>query len=224
VSDVERGVGRRYAHESYSEAEQEAIRSAIRAFIEPKAMAGQTRFRASQAAVARAAHTQQKLVQLHYKALISEEALAAEQERIETERAHARRLSAMATYEANEVFEALRIALSLVDEHVLWYGLSPMAKHLTTQAVFVKLIPTDADEVRAERQPLYEEMALVAEDLASGSHEVTRQIEAAQEQSRNDHDPDSRGHGSYFDQMAERVGFEPTRQVNPAHAISSRAP
>ncbi len=41
---------------------------------------------------------------------------------------------------------------------------------------------------------------------------------------RDDHDPVFRGHGSYFDEMAEREGFEPSRQVNPAHAISSRAP
>ncbi len=34
----------------------------------------------------------------------------------------------------------------------------------------------------------------------------------------------SSGRGSNKELLAERVGFEPTRRVNPAHAISSRAP
>src|ERR1039458_1456125 len=32
---------------------------------------------------------------------------------------------------------------------------------------------------------------------------------------QNDHDPDFRGRGSYFEQMAEREGFEPSDEVSP---------
>jgi site-specific DNA recombinase len=38
------------------------------------------------------------------------------------------------------------------------------------------------------------------------------------------HKPASFGRGWHKTFLAERVGFEPTRRVNPAHAISSRAP
>jgi hypothetical protein len=146
---------------------------------------------------------------------LAEEALAAEQRRIETERTAARRLEAMAAYQARDVFELLEIALGLVDERVLWDELTPNARRLTTQAIFVKLIPIHADEMRAQRQPVYEEIALLAEDLASGGHETARQIEAAREWARNGRDPGFRGHGSYLDQWRRGRDSNPRRTLPP---------
>ena len=117
------------------------------------------------------------------------------------------------------MFEALDLALALVDGHVLWDELDDNAKRLMTQAIFERLVPTPDDNVIAERTVLYEEIARLNADLASGGHETARQIREAWASAANgqdsaprpekDHDPDFRGHGSYFDQMAGASGFEP---------------
>ena len=223
VEQTERAIARRYRHETYKGNEQKIIREALRSYVQAKTKVA----RRESARHTRRLHDltgeQQKLVQLYYKGGVSEEVLKAEQARIESERTKARRWSQAATGEVKDVMQALKDALSLIDQRRLPYlTANSTERRLINQAIFHRLIITSVDSADGEPTPLYAQLAQLVRDLpapGTATHNGRPRPKTAPNKAKrspqNDHDPDFRGRGSYFEQMAERAGFEPAMEFNP---------
>jgi hypothetical protein len=155
--------------------------------------------------------------------------LVAEQARIKNERAQAQEWADAATRGVEDVDTALDDALLLLDDrHVSYAIATPGVRRLVNQSIYQRLTISDPDTVEAERTPFYD-----------GVHQLRRRPRkrpakpqagrkpphAARNRAsaQDDHDPLSGGRGSYIAQMAEREGFEPSNEVDPRYAISSRA-
>lgn len=144
---------------------------------------------------------QQKLVQLYYRGAVSEEVLQAEQTRIEAERTEARRWIESASHEAEDILDALKDALAIVDLcHETYLAASPKLRRLMNQAVFQQLLIC-TDDIEGEQQPTFHHLAHL-----SRSHQAPATTPAGQ----NDQDPHSSGGlGSNVRQMVRRQGLEP---------------
>jgi hypothetical protein len=104
---------------------------------------------------------QQKLIQLHYRNLVSEEVLQAEQQRIETERAQTRQWVESATHEAAEVLEAVNDALALVDRcHETYLAAEPHVRRLMNQAIFERLL-VSTDDTPGDQHPVFARIARI---------------------------------------------------------------
>jgi site-specific DNA recombinase len=134
--------------------------------------------------------------------------------------------------------QQLRMALELAgDVAEVYAGSSEQTKRGYNQAFFVKLfVRAEWDEdasqthawiTHAELTPPY--AALLAENFAE---DVLAEAETIKAQADAERAPESRsgspkpvggGAVSYYELMAEREGFEPSNEVNPRYAISSRA-
>ncbi len=114
--------------------------------------------------------------------------------------------------------DALEDALLILDENVLYECLPPSSRRLINQAVFVSLTVIDPDTIDAQRTPLYDTMAELVDETRQTTEAVlatrnkARRPADKDESAQNDHDPEFRGRGSYFEQMAERAGFEPAME------------
>jgi site-specific DNA recombinase len=209
VEPVERAIEARYEAMTLTAAQQKAIREALHDYVEAKADVARRESSRHTRRLRELTGEQQKLLQLFYKGKIAEEVLEAEQTRIETERTEARRWSAAAVREVNDVMQALNDALSLVNLGRLPYRTANTTeRRLINQAIFRRLIITSADTAEAEATPLYALLGELAGESRASEHKTRRSPQ-------NDHDPDFRGRGSYIDNMAEREGFEPSNEVSP---------
>jgi hypothetical protein len=120
-----------------------------------------------------------------------------------------------ATQAVDDVDAALTDALALVDDRRVPYTDQPEAtKRVINQAVFERLTIGIDGELNATPTPVYATLIPLKRALASTP---------AQSRAQKDPDPDFRGQGSHFAHMAEREGFEPSNEVDPRYAISSRA-
>ena len=89
---------------------------------------------------------QQKLLHAHYEGHVDGEVLAAEQTRIQHERAMAKKWVAAAKHDGAEVMEALEEALRLLDgASSLYRGATPHVRRLLNHALFVALYIVDGD-------------------------------------------------------------------------------
>ncbi len=229
VDKVEWAVERRYSSEYFNAEQQEALRQELRSLVEPNVQTAKRESERHTRRLRELTGHQQKLIQLYYRNLVSEEALAAEQERIEQERTEARRWAEAAAHDGREVMEALDEALALVDAGRLPYSdASPQVRRLMNQAIFLRLIVFDPDTAGGERTALYEELHRLADDLAQpmaeGPQNAKNRPQTADSGSpQHGTGPDFRGRCSDIIQMAEREGFEPSIRL-PVYTLSRRAP
>lgn len=125
---------------------------------------------------------QKNLLQLHHKGLVDDEVLAEEQQRIQTERAHARQMHEHASHEVADVLEAVDEALALVGPTFPYHEADdPVLRELLNQATHLELIPYIEDDwdgtgappvkVRGKRDPVY--------DMADAALGLDRQAAAA---------------------------------------------
>jgi site-specific DNA recombinase len=146
---------------------------------------------------------QQKLIQLHYRNLVSEEVLQAEQQRIETERGQARRWVESATHEASEVMEALKEALALVEYcHQVYLAAEPMVRRLMNQAIFERFL-VHTDDLGGEQQPVLARIDRIGQtygQLATAGAGRSQENQSPQFPG---------GFGSDVIQMVRRAGLEP---------------
>jgi len=123
---------------------------------------------------------------------------------------------------------ALEDALILLDENIVLYEALPSSsRRLVNQAIYLALIVRDPETIEAQRTPLYDAIASLVVELrsaekapkaATNCHRTTEN--KAELPSQDDHDPENRGRGSYFEQMAqERRDSNP----RPAPPIEIRA-
>ena len=198
--------------------ERDLVRARVRDHAEAKA---QTATRESERHARRLRELtdqQQKLIQLFYRDLVSEETLRAEQERIKTERAQAHRWSEAATRDVTDVMQALDEALSLLDRlHAPYRDATPSQRRLLNQALFSHIFVIDPGAVDCELTELYEGLIALARSLAQSHEEAAEGPPAGLAgpndpgRAQNDPDPIFRGRGSHFDKLAERAG----QRANP---------
>jgi site-specific DNA recombinase len=101
---------------------------------------------------------QEKLVQLYYRDLVSEDVFVAEQEKLKTERRAANRLQATATAQLEDVQEALEIALTRLDNVAQVYrDGTPLERRILNQAIFERIdIGPDGQATGTVLTPVYE--------------------------------------------------------------------
>ncbi len=218
VERTERAIVRRYQRETYKDDEQTKVREALHEYVESKAEVARRASQRHKRRLRELNGQQQKLVQLFYNGGVSEEVLQAEQKRISVEQTKAQQWADAAEAETRDVMDALEDALLLVDATTVIYERLPhSSRRLVNQAIFLMLIVSDPDTVEAKRTKLYDELATVVRALqaAENSQKPAIRPQNKDESPQNDHDPDFRGRGSYFKQMAERGGFEPPNEVTP---------
>ncbi len=97
---------------------------------------------------------QQKLLHLHYRGTVDEEVLASEQQRIDRERADARKWADAATHDAGEIMQALDEALTLLtDTQIVYAKATPHTRRLLNQALIAALLILDDWVVESEQTP-----------------------------------------------------------------------
>jgi hypothetical protein len=183
-----------------------------------------------------------RLLQLHMEEgdSVSPDAFREERGRMQGEIAAAE--ESLAETEQRLTLDArmLRMALEIAEDADRVYAeASDKLKRSYNQAFFKKIkVIADRDEdtgelvvrvVGVELTDTY--TVLTAETLVPGLRAEVEAFQSAPENGEDDLERSSSTGSdvaltpvSYFEVLAERVGFEPTRRVNPAHAISSRAP
>ncbi len=219
---TEAAIERFYATVTLSKPEQDALRVAMKAYVEARSKIGRREIERQTRRLRELQAQQQKLVQLYYRDAVSEDVLRAEQQRIKTETASAEQRKATADFEAQDTMRALDEALSLVDQASLPYLMaSPTQRRLLNQALYEQLLIEDnsgTEGVDAKQHPLYELLAPVARDLADSRPKPQSgriQANRARNHPRKEHDPTLAGSCSHFEQMAERAGFEPAMELTP---------
>jgi site-specific DNA recombinase len=222
VERTERAIIRRYKHETLTPSQREGVRRDLRAYVQTKAEVARRESARHNRRLRELTAQQQKLVQLFYNGGVSEEVLKAEQERIKTESAQARKWANAAKREVEDVMQALNDALALLDDHhVLYETLNTICRRLVNQAIFRRLIIRDPDTVEAERTTLYDQIAQLAQDhqdakkAAQNGQKRPRTARNKTRSPQDDHDPFSRGRGSDKSNMAGQSG----RPANPAATL-----
>lgn len=118
---TERAIISRYKRETYKQGEQDAIRQALREYVEGNAEVAQRNSERHARRLRELTGQQQKLLQAFYNVSVDEDVLKAEQERIETERAQAHKWAEAAVREVEDVIGALDNALLLLDDERIIY-------------------------------------------------------------------------------------------------------
>ena len=199
VGDVEQAVERFYAHVCLTPREQQIVRAAVKLHASALLQTAKRESERHARRLEELQREQQKLLHLFYKGSVAEEVLAAEQDRIESERAEAHRWADAAAQDANEVAQALKEALKLLkDPHIAYKRATPHVRRLLNQALFDALLIRDEDVAEAKPAPWVAEI----HRLAGSSLDY-------QEGRRNGHDPLSGAVGFNKAKMVPEEGLEP---------------
>jgi site-specific DNA recombinase len=213
VESVEQAVVRRMRREVFTSERQRQIRQAVREYVEPRLQNAKREAERHQRRLRELTAEQQKLAQLYYRDLVSEEVLAAEQARIEQERADAQKWNKAAAREVTDVMTALDEALKLVDAKTSPYATaSPTARRLLLQTIFERLIITE-DGAEGLRTPLFRELHILADDLQETESQAAHTARSRRGSGTKNTDPLSEGRCSDFANMAEGAGFEPANDL-----------
>jgi site-specific DNA recombinase len=157
---------------------------------------------------------QLNLVQLSYKRLVSDEVLAREQDRLESEQQQAKALLDKAQLQAEDIDASLEDALAKTSTPYATYKASgPFERRLLNQTFFKRiLIGEDSEVLGASLTPVYAALAAWHAPLGqpTGQEKPWKcPTPATQEAESTNPDPISRGRGLHFDQMVELGGLEP---------------
>jgi hypothetical protein len=146
--------------------------------------------------------------------------MQAEQDRIEAERTSAEHWSEAAKRQVEDVDQALKDALALIDLATAPYlTANPLERRLINLAIYLMLLVSHPDTIETKPTALYTQLVALARQLAQEAAQQRQNRPQAGRspgrQPQNDRDPDFRGRGSQYMQMAERAGFEPAMEFNP---------
>ncbi len=218
---IEREIERKYKTLLLKPEEQDAIREALHAHVSANAEVARGEAERHTRRVHELTGQQQKLIQLYYKGGVSEEVMQAEQQRIEAERTSAERWSDDAERQVADIDRALTDALALIDLATAPYlTADPLERRLINLAIYLMLVVYHPDTVEGKPTDLFAELIPLARQLAQ---EAAQEAQERGARPQDDRSPGFRGCGSQYMQMAEREGFEPSNEVDPRYAISSRA-
>ncbi|MGH2904128.1 MAG: recombinase zinc beta ribbon domain-containing protein [Solirubrobacteraceae bacterium] len=160
---------------------------------------------------------QARLVQLSYRGLVSDEVLASEQQRLETEKAQAQRLLDAAKLQASDVEAALDGALAKTrTPHATYIASTPLERRLLNQTFFKRiLIGEDHQVAGTTLTPVYAALASWHEPLGQPRPESTLAPRNGDTAPKNQgHEtanpgPLLRGQGLHMMPMVELGGLEP---------------
>ena len=220
--------------------EREQVRSAVRDYIEKKALVARSESDRHVRRLRELTTQQQKLVQLYYRDAVSIDVLHAEQARITAERAQVEHWATAARHQVDDVMTALDEALALVDAGQRAYdSATESQRRLLNLAIFdFFTVVEEPDDVMVEPQleAFYEQLVdFVAVRPANGNGRLDGQGRPAQARTAAlaaatgasngpDRDanpsPVSWGQGSHSERMAEGEGFEPSVAGLPLQRFS----
>ena len=218
VEAVERAVAAEYQTDraSVSDAERALVCQTVKEFAEAKALTATRESQRHARRLRELTDQQQKLVQLYYRDAISEEVLRAERERIDQERAQARKWAEAASSSVEDVKQAVDEATSLLDRRQIPYTDATLnQRRLINLALFTHIFIIDRDHVNCQPNELYKTLIALARRLSEAQKEAGEGPRAGQDGSPKRNRPVFRGRSSHFDQMAEREGFEPSMDEPP---------
>jgi site-specific DNA recombinase len=205
VHHVEDAVERFYAGVCLTPRQQQIVREAVEKHAGALLQTAQRESERHARRLQELQREQQKLLHLFYKGSVAEEVLAAEQSRIEAERAEARRWGEAAAHDAGEVTQRLEEALKLLKKsHIAYTRADPNVRRLLNQALFDALLIRDEDVAEAKPAPWVAEI----HRLAGSSLDCQESRERRGGKERNP-DPDFRGQGFNKAKMVPRAGLEP---------------
>ena len=224
VAAIEALVERYYReHELLTSTERADVRRAVQSFAGIKLEIAQQENDRAQLRLAQLKNEQQRLLQLHYRGLVDEDVLAAEQARIEHERAQARKWAEASAHDAKEIHEALEEALTVLRHARSAYDkASPTARRILNQALFTRIHVIDEDITGVEHAPW-----LAAAKAVAANPGIGRAYAAAQavEGPRKDLGPEFlQGLGSNIVKMVRMRGLEPPQSYLHTDLNRARLP
>ncbi len=161
--------------------------------------------------------SQARLVQLSYRELVSEEVLASEQQRLETEKRQVGRLLRQAELQMQEIKTALDGALSKTKTpHATYRASTPLERRLLNQTFFKRiLVSQEGQVVGTTLTPVYAALAAWNGTLGQPQAPIAahRRAPKTPVRTKANPDPSSSGRGLPFDSMVETVGIEPTSAI-----------
>ncbi|MGH2853022.1 MAG: recombinase family protein [Solirubrobacteraceae bacterium] len=140
---------------------QEQIRAELRRELSERTGVIQHEAERHERTLAQIEAKQEKLVQLYYQDLVSENVFAAEQDKLKAERRAAKRLRATATAQLDDVQDALDLALSRVQRpQEVYRDGTPLERRVMNLAIFERIeVGPDAEITGTALTPVYEALS-----------------------------------------------------------------
>jgi site-specific DNA recombinase len=203
---VERAIEDHYRTVRLTDKVQETIWADVRRDGEERAAVVQRDIERHRRNIKTLQDNQSRLVQLSYEGLVSNEVLAHEQGRLETEKNQAQRLLEQAELQAQDIETTLDEALAeLSTPQATYLASTPLGRRLLNQTFFKRiLIGEDTEVLGTTLTPVYAALAAWEEDLGQPRARKSRNANP---------DPDFRGQGLHVEPMVETAGIEPASAV-----------
>lgn len=161
VPTVEDHIEQHYRTVRISAEVQEQIRAELNADLADRTTLIEREAERHQRALKAIEAKQEKLVQLYYKDLVSEDVFAAEQDKLKTERRAAQRLQDTAITELEDIQQALDLALSRIDRpYEVYREGTELERRIMNRAIFEYIeIGPDAEITGTTLTPVYAALA-----------------------------------------------------------------
>jgi site-specific DNA recombinase len=148
VEQVEREIEHLYANLRIPADVQDEIRRELRDELTDRTALIRAEADRHERTLKRIEGKQEKLIQLYYKDLVSEDALEREQDKLKTERRAAERLRTSANVQTEDVEQALEQALRRVrDPHRVYLDATPLERRVLNKAIFQRIEVGDAGQL-----------------------------------------------------------------------------
>jgi site-specific DNA recombinase len=167
VPTVEERIEEHYRGVRIAAEAQEQIRVELRAELADRSTLVQRETERHQRALKAIEAKQEKLVQLYYKDLVSEDVFAAEQDKLKDERRAAQRLQEAATTELEDIQQALDLALSRVSKpYEVYTQGTELERRIMNRAIFERIeIGPEAEITGTTLTPVYAALSAWQPDL-----------------------------------------------------------
>jgi site-specific DNA recombinase len=210
VQQVEQAIERYYVGVRLTPRQREAIRGEVERYAGVLMENAEKESGRHAARLRELQNQQQKLLHLHYQGKVDEEVLGSEQQRIDRERADARKWADAATHDAGEIMQALDEALTLLaDPQIAYVQATPHTRRLLNQALFTALLILDDWVAESEQTPWVAALHRLAQTATRPPRRDQNGAQMPQQAPRNGHGPLSGGRGLNDYKMVPPAGFEP---------------
>jgi site-specific DNA recombinase len=161
VPAVDEHIQEHYRSVRISAEIQEQIREELREELSDRSALIQREAERHQRALKAIEAKQEKLVQLHYKDLVSEDVFVTEQDKLKEERRAAQRLQDTATTQLEDIQQALDLALSRVSKpYEVYTQGTELERRMMNRAIFARIeIGPDAEITGTTLTPIYAALA-----------------------------------------------------------------
>jgi site-specific DNA recombinase len=150
VEAVEAAIEQHYATKELTDAERDALRSAVTAHIETVSTLAAEKISEAEAMLIRLNQEEKKLLQAHYADRVSEELFGDEQARIRRERVAAENRITDLSVEHDQMLKALDLALAMTDDiQAAYVQAGPQERRLLNQGLFERL-EIDSERVASD--------------------------------------------------------------------------